>query len=202
MPFIHFSAFHYPINFTYQKAQAFYKYPKQQVIEMLLYVNEEVAGATVTGRNMAGATFGGSKYTKVSLAGAFHKFPEYSVSRARAFRKSLWNLEKDTSVNIRSIKRMIKSSSEKSVLNSYTSTSFKNFGSNLPKCLPITNYFSQSCKGVHSPKPFMTALLKNNGRYRERRSDRILGTFYRDSLRTQRFQTLISLLFEDHWVWN
>ena len=28
----------------------------------------------------------------------------------------------------------------------------------------------------------------------------ILGTFYRDSFRAQRFQTLISLLFEDHWV--
>ena len=28
-----------------------------------------------------------------------------------------------------------------------------------------------------------------------------LGTFCRDSLRAQRFQTLISL-FEDYWVWN
>ena len=28
----------------------------------------------------------------------------------------------------------------------------------------------------------------------------ILGTFYRDSLRAQRFQTLITLTFEDHWV--
>ena len=27
-----------------------------------------------------------------------------------------------------------------------------------------------------------------------------LTTFYRDSLRAQKFQTLISLLFEDHWV--
>ena len=30
---------------------------------------------------------------------------------------------------------------------------------------------------------------QNNGQYRKRRSDTISGTFYRDSLRTQRFQT-------------
>ena len=36
-----------------------------------------------------------------------------------------------------------------------------------------------------------------NGQYRKRRSDIIFGNFYRDSLRAQRFQTLITLLFED-----
>ena len=33
-------------------------------------------------------------------------------------------------------------------------------------------------------------------------SNTILGTFYRDSLRAQRLQTLITLLFDDRWVSN
>ena len=35
---------------------------------------------------------------------------------------------------------------------------------------------------------------------RKRRSDTILGTFYRDSLRTKRFQRLITLSFGNRWV--
>ena len=49
---------------------------------------------------------------------------------------------------------------------------------------------------------FLKFMHFDNGRYLLRRSDTILGTFYRDSLRAQRFQTLIKSLVESIWVWN
>ena len=39
-----------------------------------------------------------------------------------------------------------------------------------------------------------------SGRLRQRMSDTILGFFYDDSLRAQRFQTLITSLFKDRCV--
>ena len=38
---------------------------------------EEVADAPASGRSMAGANFGHENNTKVSLAGALHKWPEH-----------------------------------------------------------------------------------------------------------------------------
>ena len=41
-----------------------------------------------------------------------------------------------------------------------------------------------------------------NRRFRQRRSDSILGNFYHDSLRAKIFKTLITSLFEAIWVSN
>ena len=49
---------------------------------------------------------------------------------------------------------------------------------------------------------FKEAIRRLNGRYLQRRSDTILGTFYCESMHTQWFQTLITLLFKDCWVSN
>ena len=59
---------------------------------------KEVADALASGRSMAGANFGREKNTKVSLAGALHKWPEHLKKWPE--HKWLGNLKKDTSEKI------------------------------------------------------------------------------------------------------
>ena len=61
---------------------------------------------------------------------------------------------------------------------------------------------SDSCASRGAQRITMNVCGPFNRRYCLRRSDTILGNFDRDSLHGQRFQTLITMLFEDRLVSN
>ena len=64
-------------------------------------------------------------------------------------------------------------------------------------------HFCEAGCTTYSKNPFLRESAPRRGwcaQYLYRRSDSSLGTFYRDSLRTQRFQTVITSLFEDTWA--